>query len=54
MAGGPHDAGQLLTPTIGYTVTFGMLHGYVEAYGPRAPGVTAELRGGDQAPMRRR
>ncbi len=42
MAGGPHDAGQLLTPTIGYTVTFGMLHGYVEAYGPRAPGVTAE------------
>jgi tetratricopeptide (TPR) repeat protein len=42
MAGGPHDAGQLLTPTIGYTVTFGMLHGYVEVYGPRAPGVTAE------------
>jgi len=42
MAGGPHDAGQLLTPTIGYTVTFGMLHGYVEVYGARAPGVTAE------------
>ena len=42
MAGGPHDAGELLTPTIGYTVTFGMLHGYVEAYGPKAPGITAE------------
>ena len=42
MVGGPLDAGELLTPTIGYTVTFGMLHGYVEAYGPRAPGVTAE------------
>jgi VWFA-related protein len=42
MAGGPNDAGQRLTPTIGYTVTFGMLHGYVEAYGPRAQGITAE------------
>ena len=42
MAGGPHDAGELLTPTIGYTVTFGMLHGYVEAYGPRAQGISAE------------
>src|SRR5207249_5639883 len=42
MAGGPHDAGQLLTPTIGYTVTFGMLHGYVEAYGSKAQGITAE------------
>jgi len=42
MAGGPHDAGELLTPTIGYTVTFGMLHGYVEAYGPRSQGITAE------------
>ncbi|HEV2983634.1 MAG TPA: tetratricopeptide repeat protein, partial [Vicinamibacterales bacterium] len=42
MAGGPQDASELLTPTIGYTVTFGMLHGYVEAYGPKASGVTVE------------
>ena len=42
MVGGPLDAGELLTPTIGYTVTFGMLHGYVEAYGPKASGITAE------------
>jgi len=42
MAGGPHEAGELLTPTIGYTVTFGTLHGYVEAYGPKAADITAE------------
>jgi VWFA-related protein len=42
MAGGPLDAGELLTPTIGYTVTFGTLHGYVEVYGPKASGITAE------------
>ena len=42
MVGGPHDVGELLTPTIGYDVTFGILHGYVEVYGPRASGVTVE------------
>ena len=54
MVGGPLDAGELLTPTIGYTVTFGMLHGYVEAYGPRARGRHRRVRDRDQAPMRRR
>src|SRR6266478_5445119 len=35
MVGGPIDVGELLTPTIGYQVTFGTVHGYVEAYGPK-------------------
>ncbi len=42
MAGGPSDPGELLTPTIGYQVIFGMLHGYVEAYGSTSSTVTAE------------
>ena len=34
MVGGPTDrAGELLQPTIGYSVEFGAVHGYVEAYG---------------------
>jgi VWFA-related protein len=32
--GGPTDVGEILRPTIGYTVTYGSVHGYVEAYGP--------------------
>jgi hypothetical protein len=40
MAGGPATAGDLLTPTVGYTIVFGMLHAYVEAYGPQAEAVT--------------
>jgi len=31
-----------LQPTVGYQVTFGSLHGYVEAYGPKADAVTVE------------
>ena len=54
MAGGPHDAGQLLTPTIGYTVTFGMLHGYVEAYGAEGAGRHRGVRESRPRPMRRR
>jgi VWFA-related protein len=42
MVGGPIDVGELLTPTIGYQVTFGTVHGYVEAYGPKTDGVTME------------
>ncbi len=33
MAGGPVDSDVPLRPTISYTVSYGALHGYVEAYG---------------------
>jgi VWFA-related protein len=33
MVGGPADAADVLHPTVGYTVSFGSLHGYLEAYG---------------------
>ena len=33
MVGGPADPGNLLQPTIGYTASFGSVHGYMEAYG---------------------
>ena len=42
MVGGPLDVGELLTPTIGYQITFGSLHGYVEAYGTKIDGLTME------------
>ncbi len=42
MVGGPIDVGELLTPTIGYQITFGTVHGYVEAYGANADNVTME------------
>ncbi|MBI3399983.1 MAG: VWA domain-containing protein [Acidobacteria bacterium] len=42
MVGGPLDGGELLQPTIGYEVTFGLVHGYVEAYGSKADSVTME------------
>jgi VWFA-related protein len=42
MVGGPLDGGELLQPTIGYEVTFGIVHGYVEAYGSKADAVTME------------
>src|SRR5436189_136496 len=42
MVGGPLEVGQLLTPTIGYQITFGSVHGYVEAYGAKTDGVTME------------
>jgi VWFA-related protein len=35
MVGGPSDTSNLLRPTVGHTVSFGSLHGYLEAYGPR-------------------
>jgi VWFA-related protein len=34
MVGGPLDTSNLLRPTVGHTVSFGSLHGYLEAYGP--------------------
>lgn len=37
MVGGPVNGNvELLQPTVGYTVVFGMVHGYVEAYGDGA------------------
>jgi VWFA-related protein len=42
MVGGPIDVGELLTPTIGYQITFGSVHGYIEAYGASSDGVTME------------
>jgi VWFA-related protein len=35
MVGGPVDSSDLLRPTVGYTVSYGSLHGYMEAYGAR-------------------
>ena len=42
MVGGPVDTGELLQPTVGYQVAFGGVHGYVEAYGASADGLTVE------------
>ncbi len=33
MVGGPSDTSNPLRPTVGHTVSFGSLHGYLEAYG---------------------
>jgi tetratricopeptide (TPR) repeat protein len=33
MVGGPTDTSDVLHPSVGYTVSFGALHGYLEAYG---------------------
>ena len=42
MVGGPIEVGELLQPTVGYQVTFGAVHGYVEAYGAKTDGITVE------------
>jgi VWFA-related protein len=39
MVGGPPEVGELVRPTIGYTVSFGAVHGYLEAYGPKMDAV---------------
>jgi VWFA-related protein len=44
MAGGPlNGAEDLLQPTVGYTVVFGTVQGYVEAYGEGATDVKAQF-----------
>jgi VWFA-related protein len=43
MVGGPLEVGELLTPTIGYQVNFGTVHGYLEAYGAETEGLTMEF-----------
>ncbi len=35
MVGGPSDITEILRPTVGYTVSYGSVHGYLEAYGSR-------------------
>src|SRR5262249_47604035 len=52
MVGGPVDPTERLRPTIGYTVSFGVVHGYVEAYGADAQTleVTYEIATDDKAP----
>src|SRR6185312_17380123 len=42
MVGGPLDVGELLTPTIGYQISFGAVHGYLEAYGDKIDALTME------------
>ena len=43
MVGGPLEVGELLTPTIGYQINFGAVHGYLEAYGAKTDGLTMEF-----------
>src|SRR5438552_1849854 len=52
MVGGPVDAADILRPTIGYMVTYGTVHGYLEAYGPEAASlnVTYEIATDDRSP----
>ena len=42
MVGGPTAVRELLSPTVGYTVGFGSVHGYLEAYGDQAEAVTVK------------
>jgi len=42
MVGGPAESGEILTPTISHQVTFGTVHGYMEAYGPQLDQLTME------------
>jgi VWFA-related protein len=42
MTGGPTAVREFLSPTIGYTVSFGSVHGYLEAYGNQAEAVTVK------------
>ena len=41
MVGGPSEVRDLQRPTVGYTVSFGSVHGYLEAYGAEAPSLRA-------------
>lgn len=52
MVGGPPEVRELQRPTVGYTVAFGSVHGYLEAYGADAPAVRAryEIAAGQKSP----
>lgn len=41
MIGGPVTSPLTLQPTVGHTIAFGLLHAYLEAYGPAARALTA-------------
>ena len=43
MVGGPLEVGELLTPTIGYQINFGSVHGFLEVYGGQTGGLTMEF-----------
>jgi VWFA-related protein len=43
MVGGPVDSRDLLRPTVGHLVSFGSVHGYVEAYGSSPDTLTARF-----------
>jgi tetratricopeptide (TPR) repeat protein len=42
MVGGPLEVGEILQPTIGYQVSYGAVHGYVEAYGATSADLSVE------------
>jgi VWFA-related protein len=42
MVGGPVPSGEPMRPTVDYTVRFGVVHGYLEAYGPTASDVNVK------------
>jgi hypothetical protein len=42
IAGGPITMREFLSPTVGYTVSFGSVHGYMEAYGDQVDAVTVK------------
>jgi len=42
MVGVPLEVGEILQPTIGYQVSFGAVHGYIEAYGSTAMDLSVE------------
>ena len=50
MVGGPVTSGDILRPTVGYTIAFGLVQGYLEAYAPSEdlPAVKFEIATSDQ------
>ncbi len=52
LAGGPSSSVNLLRPTVGARVSYGTIHGYLEAYGPDAAtlGVRFEIAADDRGP----
>ena len=54
MVGGPVDVGELLRRRLAIRSASARVHGYLEAYGAGADGVTIEVRSGDGTRTRRR
>jgi VWFA-related protein len=53
LVGGPVDPSDILHPTVGHTVSFGTLHGYLEAYGSHLDQIAAkyEIAADDHGPV---